>query len=367
MDIAKTVVIGGGVVGLAVAAELSRSYDDVFVLEALPRIGLGASSRNSGVIHAGIYYPSGSLKAIHSVRGSQLLYHFSEDHRIPHRRIGKLIVADDEDQLPALQDLKRRGEQNGVQGLEIIDRDRIRKLEPNVVSPLALHSPNTGIIDADELIKTLARVVETNGGHILTGNRVLNADVKDSLVLLQTAHETVVARTVVNAAGLYADEVAGMFGNNLYTIYPCRGEYAELPRSRSDLVNGLVYPLPPSSGHGLGVHLTKNLAGTLLLGPNSRYVTGKEDYEGGRADLESFYESVSRVVPAIRLKDLRLSYSGLRARLQPESDHSFVDFVIGPDPQFPFVIHAIGMESPGLTAALSIGVSVAQTIQETLG
>jgi glycerol-3-phosphate dehydrogenase len=366
MEIANVVVIGGGVVGLAIAAEVSRHYDDVFVFEALPRPGLGSSSRNSGVIHAGIYYKPGSLKALHAVRGSRMLFEFCADHRVPHNRIGKLIVAESVDQLSELEDLKRRGEQNGTEGLEIVGRDFIRRREPNVASPLALYSPNTGIVDADELIKALARIVENNGGNILTNSRVSKADVKANIVELQTARERVGARAVINAAGLYADEVARMFGNNSYTIYPCRGEYAELPRSRSDLINGLVYPLPPSSGHGLGVHLTKNLAGTLLLGPNTRYVTSKEDYENGRADLKSFHESASRIVPSLRLEDLRLSYSGLRARLQPASDHSFVDFVIGADPEFPFVYHTIGMESPGLTAALSIGATVRDVIRETL-
>jgi L-2-hydroxyglutarate oxidase LhgO len=130
-------------------------------------LGLGASTRNSGVIHAGIYYSPGSLKAAHCVRGARMLYQFCEEHRVPHQRIGKLIVADSEDQLPALQALKERGDQNGVEGLEIVGRDFIRRLEPNVLSPVALYSPNTGIVDTEELIKALARIAEANGAHLL--------------------------------------------------------------------------------------------------------------------------------------------------------------------------------------------------------
>ena len=163
---------------------------------------------------------------------------------------------------------------------------------------------------------------------------------------------------------LYADEVARMFGYDKYTIYPCRGEYAELPPSRSSLVNRLVYPLPLKSGHGLGVHFTKNLVGTLLIGPNARYVKNKDDYEHDRAELHSFYESAVRIVPSLRPEDLRLSYTGLRARLRPEHDHAFADFVIERDPRAPFVIHLIGMESPGLTSALSIGSSVGDLLRE---
>jgi len=366
-EIANVVIIGGGVVGAAVATEVSRHYDDVFLLEALPRLGLGASTRNSGVIHAGIYYPPGSLKALHCVRGSSLLYQFCETHRVSYRRIGKLIVAETEDQYSALEALRGRGEQNGVEGLEIVGRDFINRLEPHVASPLALYSPNTGIVDAEEMLKALARIAESNGAHLLTSTRLLGAEVARDHAVLHTPREEVAARVVVNAAGLYSDEVARMFGNERYTIYPCRGEYAELPPGRSHIVNGLVYPLPLPSGHGLGVHFTKNLAGTLLLGPNARYVNSKDDYEGNRADLNSFYQSARRIVPTLRLEDLRPSYTGLRARLLPEHDHSFADFVIGPDPRWPFVIHTIGIESPGLTAALSIGVAVSEMVQAALG
>lgn len=167
-EVANLVVIGGGVVGAAIVAEVSRHYDDVFLLEAMPRLGLGASTRNSGVIHAGIYYQPGSLKAMHCLRGSRMLYEFCEAHRVPCQRIGKLIVADTDEQLPALEALKQRGETNGVEGLEIVGHDFIRRLEPNVASPVALYSPNTGIVDAEELLKALARAASANGAHLLT-------------------------------------------------------------------------------------------------------------------------------------------------------------------------------------------------------
>ena len=365
-DSANIVIIGGGVIGTAIAAEVSRHFDDVFLLEAHPRLGLGASTRNSGVIHAGIYYSPGSLKATHCVRGARMLYQFCEEHRVPHQRIGKLIVADSEDQLPALQVLKERGDRNGVEALEIVAGDFIRRLEPNVVSPLALYSPNTGIVDTEELIRSLARIAETNGAHLLKSTPLLAAEMRNGGAVLSTPREEVAARLVVNAAGLYADEVASMFGNNAHTIYPCRGEYAELPPARSTLVNGLVYPLPMPSGHGLGVHFTKNMAGRLLLGPNARYVSRKDDYESGKADLDSFFESARLIVPSLRLEDLRPGYTGIRARLLPEHEHTFADFVIGPDPQWPSVIHLIGMESPGLTSCLSIAESVGQMVRAAL-
>ncbi|MEW6207249.1 MAG: NAD(P)/FAD-dependent oxidoreductase [Acidobacteriota bacterium] len=360
-------IIGGGVVGLAIAAELSRHVEDVFLIEALPRVGTGTSTRNSGVIHAGIYYPPDSLKAMHAVRGARLLYEFCDRHRVPHRRTGKLIVIDSADQIDQLDALKRRGEENGVEGLEIISRASIRKLEPQVASPYALWSPNTGILEAEELIKTLARLALRQGAHILTNARLIAAEVDDGAARLRTEREEFASRVVINAAGLYADEVARLFGYDQHRIYACRGEYAEVIKSRSDIVRHLVYPLPLASGHGTGVHFTKTLAGVVLVGPNARYVRRKDDYENDRAPLESFYESASHIIPSLRLEDLRLSYSGLRARLLPEHDHSFADFVITHDPRWPRVIHLIGIESPGLTSALSIAASVSEMAIEALG
>ena len=363
----NVVVIGGGVIGLAAVAEISRHYEDVFLLETAPRLGLGASTRNSGVIHAGMYYVPGSLKALHCVRGARMLYEFCQEHRVPYNRIGKFIVADSRDQFEALAAIKARGDANGVEGLAIVGREFIQKHEPNVQSPLALHSPNTGIVDAEELIRTLARIAQDNGAHLMTDTKLIGADVQDGVVLLRTSHdEEVEARVVINAAGLYSDEVARMFGYDEHTIYACRGEYAELVPKLSDIVNGLIYPLPPASGHGLGVHFTKNMAGRVLLGPNARYVDDKEDYESNPTPLSEFYEAARMIVPSLQFEDLRPSYSGLRSRLRPAHDSSFADFVLRNDPNHPFVIHAIGMESPGLTSSLSVGQAITAMVKEIL-
>ncbi len=366
-DIANVVIIGGGVVGAAIAAEISRHTEDVFLLEALPRLGLGTSTRNSGVIHAGIYYKPGSLKAIHCVRAVPMLYEFCEAHSVPYRRTGKLIVADSMEQLPILEDLKQRGETNGVQGLEIVEQPFIRKVEPNIASPVAIWSPVTGIVDAEELVRALTRIAKANGASILPGTRVIGAEFKNGLVMLRTEREEVAARVVINAAGLYADEVARMFGyDHPYTIHPVRGEYAEVLPHKREFIKGLVYPLPLPTGHGLGVHFTRTTAGALLIGPNSRHVKSKEDYESDRTPLEEFFESARVMAPELRIEDLRLSYTGIRPRLAAEHQHEFFDWVIERDPQSPAVIHLIGIESPGLTSALSIGKSVSEMAREVL-
>jgi glycerol-3-phosphate dehydrogenase len=365
-DIANIVVIGGGVIGTAITAEISRRHDDVFLLEAAPHLGMGTSTRNSGVIHAGIYYKPGSLKAFHCLRGARMLYEFCAAHNVPHERTGKLIIADNEDQLPILNDLKRRGDENGVEGLEIVDGEFIRRLEPNIVSPVAINSPNTGIVDAESLIRALGRIAKSNGAHILTNTRVIGADAANGQTLIRTEREEFGARAVINCAGLYADEVARMFGYGKHTIYPCRGEYAELLPGARNLVNGLVYPLPLPTGHGLGVHFTKTTAGGLLIGPNARYVKNKDDYENNRTELRDFYESAAQMAPALRFEDMRPGYTGIRPRLTPEHEHSIADFVIEHDPIHPSIIHLIGIESPGLTSCLSIAVSVAEMSRDIL-
>ena len=365
---ANIVIIGGGVIGLAVLAELAQTHDDVFLLEAKPRVGTISSTRNSGVIHAGIYYATGSHKAFHCVRGVPMLYEFCARYDIPHQRIGKLIVADSLDQTPELEAIKRLGDANGVEGLAIVDKSFIQKREPHLASPVALYSPNTGIIEAEALVHKLAALAQERGAHILPGSPVesieFKGEVKNDLVYLRTPHETIAARCVINSAGLYADVVARMFGYDKHTVYACRGEYAEVVPSRRHLINGLVYPLPLKSGHGLGVHLTPTTGGRLLVGPNSRYRDGKEDYEGDPTPVKDFYEAALHMLPMLRPEDLRASYSGLRPRLQAAHESGFVDWAMECDPQHPQVIHLIGMESPGLTSCLSLGVSIAAMASE---
>ena len=360
---ANIVVVGGGVVGLAIALELSRLHDGVFLLESQPRLGLGNSTRNSGVIHAGIYYPPGSLKAFHCVEGSRLLYEFCGMHGIRHERVGKLIVALHESEITELERLKRQGDENGAIGLEMIDGARIQSIEPHIRGVAAIHSPNTGVVEAEEVVRTLARLAKSNGASLLTDTPLTGARISGERLVIQTPREEVEARVVINAAGLYADDVARLFGNDRYQIYPCRGEYAEVIPQRSDLIRGLVYPVPSPDGHGLGVHFTRTLGGALLLGPNARYIERKDDFESGLADLQSFHQAAVQLLPDLRLEDLRPSYTGIRAKLYPAGGLSFADFIVESDERTPNLIHLVGIESPGLTACLSLARLVAGMVQ----
>jgi glycerol-3-phosphate dehydrogenase len=377
MDRVNVVIIGGGVVGCAIAHELSARIEDVFLLEQSPRLGMATSTRNSGVIHSGIYYPPEFMKARFCVEGNRLTKEFCEAHGVPHSNCGKIVVAAHQSQIPELEKLAENGRANGVEGLRMVGPARIREREPHISAPAALEVPSTAIVSAEELVKAFARLATAKGASVLTNARVAKLEARPDCIAVDVefgdpaerealTNETVEARCVVNSAGLYADEIAAMLGNHSYRIYPVRGEYAEVVRARADLVNALVYPMPHHDRLSLGVHLTKTLWGTVLVGPTARYVADKNDYERDRLPLEEFLRDARSLLPELHLEDLRLAYSGLRPKLVPPGGQGMADFVITRDPAHPRAIHLVGIESPGLTSAPAIARHVASLVAETL-
>jgi glycerol-3-phosphate dehydrogenase len=373
MDQANVLIIGGGVIGCAIAREVSQQWQDVFLVEQFPKLGMATSTRNSGVIHSGIYYPKGSLKARHCVEGNRLSYEFCVKHNVPYRKTGKLVVAANASEERELEALVQRGRENGVENLTIVGPQEIQAREPHIRGVAALDVPSTGILSAEDLVRTHARLATDNGASIVTRAKVVALTPTPGAIRvdleigeegdLQT--ESIEARCVVNAAGLFADEVAAMLGNQSWRIYPVRGEYCEIRGARSNLINGLVYPLPHHDGLSLGVHFTKTLWGTVLLGPTATYVEGKDNYERGRLPIRDFAESAKTLLPELEERDLQLGYSGLRPKLVPPTGKGIADFVITRDPAVPQAIHLVGMESPGLTAAPSVAASVSQLVGET--
>jgi glycerol-3-phosphate dehydrogenase len=375
MDRANILIIGGGVVGCAVAHAVSRQWSDVFLVEQAPRLGMGASTRNSGVIHSGIYYPPSSLKAKLCVAGNPMMHAFCAEHGVPFRHCGKLVVAQGAKQEVALEHLAANGRANGVQGLRIVDRATVRAREPHIEATAALEVPSTGVLSAEDLVKTLARLATDRDASILTHTRVTQMEPHEDFIAVTLSHddgdgsqpaneEVVEARCVINSAGLFADEIAAMLGNSAHRIYPVRGEYCELTREKSYLINNLVYPLPHDDGLSLGVHLTKTLWGTVLVGPTADYIDEKTDYERNRLPAEEFLRRARPMLPELQLEDLKLAYSGIRAKLVPPGHSGVADFIIERDANVPRAIQLIGIESPGLTSSLAIAQRVASLAAE---
>ena len=355
------VVIGAGVAGLASGLALAMRRREVCVIDRHPRPGQESSTHNSGVIHAGLYHPPQSLKTRLCHDGRARLYAFCRQHSVPHVRCGKLIVAaeGEDDQLEVVA---QSAAANGVR-LEPVDASALKAREPNVAATAALWSADTGWIDADAYVRALVTELQRHAGVFVKGTPVVALEPQSNGTIdVVTAHERIQADVVINAAGLEADAISALAGGEAFRIYPCRGEYAELASSARGLVRGLVYPVPHHSGHGLGVHLTKTLGGAVWIGPTIRYQAGKSDYENDRLPLEAFLEPTRKLLPGIRIEDLRLSGSGIRAKLHPETER-FADFLIRRDSRVPALLHVAGIDSPGLTASLAIGNYVADLVE----
>jgi L-2-hydroxyglutarate oxidase LhgO len=366
------IIIGAGVVGLAIADEVSHTNKNIFVFEKNRTFGLETSSRNSEVIHAGMYYPDDSLKAKFCVIGNHLLYEFCDKYNINYKRLGKLIVAADDAETKELERLHNQGLKNGVSDLQMLNRDEIKILEPNVEAVAGLLSPSTGVLDSHDLMRTFCGCAKENGGVFVFGAEVINIhrNAGGYEVGIQDSERTysVSGRVVINAAGLFSDRVAQLAGIDVekagYKLHYCKGEYFSLNPKIRRLVNRLVYPVPEQAA--LGVHITLSLDDSMRLGPNVKY-TNTIEYSVDESDKQEFYQAAHRYLPSIEFEDLAPDFAGVRPKLQAKGK-GFRDFVIRDetDKGLPGFINLIGIESPGLTASLAIAKYVAAMVKEIL-
>lgn len=357
MDQVEIAVIGAGVVGLAVARELARRGREVVIIEAAGAIGTGISSRNSEVIHAGLYYPAGSLKARLCVRGKQLLYDYCVARHIPHQRCGKLVVATRAEDLPRLEALALSGAANGVDDLQLLNRQQALALEPALQAAGALLSPSSGIVDSHALMTALLADAERDGATLALASPVTAGRFDGQGWRLRVGPDFELgARHVVNASGLFAAEVAHSLGTPAPTLRFARGHYFSLagrtPFSR------LIYPLPVDGG--LGVHLTLDLGGQARFGPDVQWLPGTHpaalDYTVNPALAPAFEAEVRSYWPGLATGSLQPAYGGIRPKLSGPGAPS-ADFHI--DSETPGLTQLFGIESPGLTASLALAEEVA--------
>jgi L-2-hydroxyglutarate oxidase len=392
------VIIGGGIVGLATARALTAErHLPVLVLEAEAEPGQHQTGHNSGVIHAGLYYTPGSLKARLCVAGRDSLYAFCAEHGIPHQRCGKLLVARSREELPALDRLAERGRSNGLEGLRRLDAEEIAEIEPHAVGTGALHVPETGVVDYGQVSRALVRVVRDAGGEIRTGCRVVRIRRDGGDLVLETSGGDFHARHVVNCAGLQSDRVARLCGvDPEVRIIPFRGEYLALSETAAALVRALVYPLPDPRFPFLGVHLTRRIDGRVEAGPNAVLALRREGYrrtsfsltdtlstlsypgfwklmrrhwrtglsETGRTVSRSaFAAGVRELIPAVGDDDLRPAGCGVRAQAIDGEGRLIDDFHIVHSAG---ATHVVNAPSPAATASLAIGRHVADLVVNSM-
>ena len=365
MEKADITIIGAGVIGLAIAAEIAKPGLNVYILEKNANHGGGISSRNSEVIHSGMYYPEGSLKATLCVSGRHLLYDLAVRNKIPHKKIGKLIVAVQPDEVADIERLYANGCKNGIVSLSIINKQQVAKMEPNIKAYTALHSPETGIISAHDLMNYFLAQALHKKASIVYHTKVVQIKKKAGgyRIFTHTAKGESFefsSAVVINAAGLESDTIANMLGGN-YKLHYCQGNYCSISGVKQGIVQRLIYPVPDKNHMGLGIHLTIDLNGRLKLGPDTTYIPRMEDYTVETKKAAHFYQSARKFLPFLKEENIHPDMAGIRPKLQGPND-DFRDFVIKEDA--PGFINLVGIESPGLTASPAIARYVKNILEE---
>ena len=396
----NVVIVGGGIVGLAVALEITRRFPRVrlLLLEKEDHVGRHQSGHNSGVIHSGIYYKPGSLKAKLCVAGAAAMVEFCREHGIPHQICGKVIVATQEEEFPRLEELWRRGVANGLTGLKSIGGEELRQIEPNATGLRAIMVPSTGITNYAAVCDKYAELITAQGGTILTSHAVIGLKRTANEIVVETNQGAFSTASLINCAGLFSDRVSCMAGDDPQVmIVPFRGEYYDLTPARASLVRGLIYPVPDPRFPFLGVHFTRRVNGTVDAGPNAVLAFRREGYrrtdfnlrdlasslafpgfwrmgaKNWRSGLDEFHRSISkdafvralqRLVPDVKPADLVPGGAGVRAQAVTREGALVDDFKFVPSER---MLHVLNVPSPAATASLMIGRTIVDAAATTLG
>ena len=359
-------IIGGGVVGSAIARELSRYDLRITVLERAADVARGTSGKNSGVVHTGINVPFGSVKAKFNVAGAKMFEQYCADLDVPFKRVGKVIVALGEAEVPDLEGLKAKGDANEVPDLEIIDRATLKKMEPNIEGAGALNVPTAAIACPYSLTIALAESATAGGVDIKLDSPVTSIKGTEGAFEIETPNETISAGLIVNSAGLNSDKIARMTGVHRWRVWPCRGEYVILDKRVGGLINSMVYPVPPKGGAGLGIHITPTTDGNILLGPSADYTNDGDDVRTTSKIRRQLLKEAAEFLPGLSPRDVITAYSGMRPKLVTSKEGGFGDFVVEEVEEAPGVMQLVGIESPGLTAAPAIAEHVSSWVRERI-
>jgi glycerol-3-phosphate dehydrogenase len=360
-------IIGGGVMGCAVARALARYRLDIVLLEKGPDVAWGTSRANSAVVHAGYLNPPGSMKAKLCVKGNRAFEEFARELGVPFRRTGKLVVSSEG--LAELERLKRQGERNSVPGLSMVSGEDIRRLEPNIVASHGMLSASSAITNPYLLTIALAENATANGVEIRLNSEVTGIDVTErtgEFRITIPGGEAIHAGNIINCAGLHSDSISGMAGDTSHEIFPCRGEYFVLDKAYSHLISRMIYPVPPKERGVVGVHLTPTMEGNILIGPTAEFLDDRDDVATTRPMMDVLLREARSLLPSLPGGSVIQSFSGIRSKNVDEQGGGLGDFVIEESGRVPGLINLVGIESPGLTCSPVIPELVADLLRSSI-
>ena len=360
----QVAIIGGGVIGSAIAWELSKYKLDVVVFEKESDVASGASKANSGVVHSGINSASGSLKARFCVEGNKILQSLADELVFPVKWVGKYVIAKNKEEAERLESLKKIGIKNKVPGLEIKDGSYVKKREPNVSCHSALWVPTAGIMLPYGFTIALAENAVENDVKFLLETKVTDLKKQKDCFKIKTNKGEFQAPIVVNAAGLNCHEIVSMLEKPDFQVYPCRGEYLVLDKSYSSLINSMIYPIPPKELGVLGVHITPTIEGNILLGPSAEFIGDSDDKKTTKKTMKTLFKEAKELIPSLPDKAVINAYSGIRCKLASPEKGGWADYRIEESTQTLGLINLLGIESPGLTGAPAIAKEVTKIISQ---